>query len=76
MTRSSGGFTDEQCVLVSETFRAPLSCGGRRHPSAPFARRYRDVPIAGVFFDYTRDQGTVFLSQKNFRKFWHDDRVQ
>ena len=35
----------------------------------------KDFPIAGVFYDYTSDQGTVFLSAKNFQRFWHDDRV-
>ena len=35
----------------------------------------RKFPIAGIFYDYTRDQGIVFMSARNFIQFWHDDRV-
>ncbi|MGI8820648.1 MAG: ABC transporter permease [Chthoniobacterales bacterium] len=68
-------FYDEPCVLVSESFT-------RRHhvregemlelttPEGP-----RRFPIAGTFYDYTRDQGVVFMSTKTFQPIWHDDRV-
>ncbi len=63
------------------------ACSSRRVSRAAFTSRkasrsgclhpkgVESFPIAGVFYDYTRDQGTVFLSEKNFQKFWHDDRV-
>jgi putative ABC transport system permease protein len=35
----------------------------------------RKFPIAGVFYDYSRDQGIVYMSARTFVQFWHDDRV-
>ena len=31
--------------------------------------------VAALFYDYTSDQGYVYLSAKNFARFWHDDRI-
>jgi putative ABC transport system permease protein len=68
-------FHSEPCVFVSESFT-------RRHrvregdtlalttPDGP-----RSFPIVAVFYDYTRDQGIVYMSTENFARFWHDDRV-
>jgi putative ABC transport system permease protein len=68
-------FHGEPCVFVSESF-------ARRHrvregdtiplttPDGP-----RPFPVAAVFYDYTRDQGIVYMSTENFALFWHDDRV-
>jgi putative ABC transport system permease protein len=68
-------FHVEPCVFVSESF-------ARRHrvregdtitltsPDGP-----RPFSIAAVFYDYTRDQGIVYMSTENFARFWHDDRV-
>ncbi len=36
------------------------------------ARRF---PIAGTFYDYTRDQGVVYMSAKTFVAIWKDERV-
>jgi putative ABC transport system permease protein len=66
-------FHAEPCVFVSESF-------ARRHhvwqndtlnlmtPDGP-----RAFPIAAVFYDYTRDQGIVYMSTENFSRFWRDD---
>jgi putative ABC transport system permease protein len=68
-------FHAEGCVLVSESF-------ARRHrlrendaielmtPDGP-----RKFSVAGIFYDYTRDQGIVYMTAQNFSRFWHDDRV-
>ena len=68
-------FLNEECVLISESFE-------RRHhleradalvlttPDGP-----RRFSIAGRFYDYTRDQGVVYISTKTFRQFWNDDRI-
>ncbi|MEN3371184.1 MAG: putative transport system permease protein [Verrucomicrobiota bacterium] len=68
-------FHAEACVFVSESF-------ARRHrlrendaielktPDGP-----RKFPVAGIFYDYTRDQGIVYMAAQNFTRFWHDDRV-
>ena len=69
-------FHEETCVFVSESF-------ARRHrvhendaielttPDGP-----RRFPVAAIFYDYTRDQGIVYMSAANFARFWHDDRFQ
>ena len=75
MKRSCGRFYDAQCVLISESFARRFHLAEGETLQLPVSRRRQSFPIAGIFFDYTRDQGTVFLSAKNFRKFWHDDRV-
>jgi putative ABC transport system permease protein len=67
-------FREEPCVFVSESF-------ARRHrvrendrielvtPDGP-----RSFPVVGIFYDYVRDQGIVYMSATNFTRFWHDDR--
>jgi putative ABC transport system permease protein len=68
-------FYNQQCVLVSESFsrRFHLSEGDRLRLPSPAGVLI--LPVAGIFYDYTRDQGTIFLSEKNFQRFWRDDRV-
>ena len=68
-------FRDEPCLFASESF-------ARRHhlhegdtiqlttPDGPQA-----FAVAALFYDYTRDQGIVYLSAKTFARFWHDDRI-
>ena len=31
--------------------------------------------IAGIFYDYSRDQGIVYMTTRTFVRYWHDDRV-
>ena len=69
------GFLAEDSVVISETFarRQKLNDGDTielRTPEGP-----RTFPILGTFYDYTRDQGVVFMSEKTFVKIWKDDRV-
>ncbi|MGI8889673.1 MAG: FtsX-like permease family protein [Chthoniobacterales bacterium] len=68
-------FYSQACVLVSESFARRFRVTEGDTLALPSPAGVQKFPIAGVFFDYTRDQGTVFLSQKNFRRIWHDDRV-
>ncbi|CAN5503552.1 FtsX-like permease family protein [soil metagenome] len=68
-------FYSEPSVLVSESFARRFRVEKGDTLRLPSPAGVQAFPIAGVFYDYTRDQGTVFLSQKNFRKIWHDDRV-
>ncbi|MDQ6809821.1 MAG: FtsX-like permease family protein [Verrucomicrobiota bacterium] len=68
-------FYAEECVLVSESFarRHHVHDGGSlelRTPAGP--RRFR---IAGTFYDYTRDQGVVYMSRDHFVHLWQDDRI-
>jgi putative ABC transport system permease protein len=68
-------FHAEACVFVSESF-------ARRHrlrendaielKTPDGARKF---PVAGIFYDYTRDQGIVYMAAQNFTRFWRDDRL-
>lgn len=68
-------FHEEASVLISEPFarRHRLSDGDSIELTTP--EGLRKFAIAGIFYDYTRDQGVVFMSERNFARFWHDDRV-
>ena len=68
-------FYHEQCVLVSESFARRFHVTEGESMRLPTPEGIEDFPIAGIFYDYTSDRGTVFLSQKNFQKFWHDERI-
>jgi len=68
-------FFEERCVLVSESFarRNQVKDGGALELMTPEGPR--SFPVAGTFYDYTRDQGVVFLSAESFVESWKDDRV-
>ena len=68
-------FHDEPCVFVSESFarRNRLRENDDIALTAPDGTRH--FSVAAIFYDYTRDQGIVYMSAKNFVNFWHDDRV-
>ncbi|MGH8094045.1 MAG: FtsX-like permease family protein [Chthoniobacterales bacterium] len=68
-------FYSEQCVLISQSFARRFHVAEGKMLRLPTPEGMKDFPIAGVFYDYTSDRGVVFLSAKNFEKFWHDDRV-
>lgn len=68
-------FHREPCVLVSESF-------ARRHrvrdgDELPLAtpEGVRRFPVVGTFYDYTRDQGVVYMNAKTFVSIWKDERV-
>jgi putative ABC transport system permease protein len=68
-------FFDEQVVVVSESFtrRNAVRDGDTllfKTPAGPQPFR-----IAGTFYDYTRDQGVVYMSAEKFLPLWKDDRV-
>ncbi|MEP7077805.1 MAG: FtsX-like permease family protein [Chthoniobacterales bacterium] len=68
-------FQRQQCVIVSETFarRYDVHAGGAVELPTPAG--LQSFTVAGVFYDYTRDQGIVYLSTTNFARFWRDERV-
>jgi putative ABC transport system permease protein len=68
-------FHEEASVLISEPFarRQRLRDGDSIELTTPEGPR--KFAIAGIFYDYTRDQGIVYMNQGNFTRFWHDDRV-
>lgn len=68
-------FYREPCVLISESFarRNHVSDGQSLELTTP--EGLRSFPIAGTFYDYTRDEGLVFMSQPTFLSIWKDDRI-
>src|SRR5262249_20364915 len=68
-------FRTEPCIVVSESFarRHHLRSGESIELMTPNGgRRFAS---AGVFYDYSRDQGIIYMSQRNFTTFWHDERI-
>lgn len=63
------------CVLISESFARRHRLGDGQSIELTTPEGVRQFPIAGIFYDYTRDEGVVYLSQRSFVQFWHDDRV-
>jgi putative ABC transport system permease protein len=68
-------FYSEQCVLVSESFARRQHVREGEMLELPTPAGVERFPIAGVFYDYTRDQGVVYMSRQNFIRYWKDDRV-
>jgi putative ABC transport system permease protein len=68
-------FLDEGCVLISEAFarKNHVRDGDALTFIAP--EGVRRFTIAGTFYDYTRDEGLVFMSAKTFVAIWKDERV-
>jgi putative ABC transport system permease protein len=68
-------FHEEPCVFVSESFGHRHHVGEGDTLELPTTEGPKSFPIAAVFFDYTRDQGIVYMSAENFARFWRDERV-
>jgi putative ABC transport system permease protein len=68
-------FYGEQCVLISENFARRFSLTTNDSMLLPTPSGLVAFPVAGIFYNYSTDQGVVFLSEKKFQRFWHDDRV-
>ena len=62
-------------MLVSESFarRNRVRDGDTLELITP--QGPRGFPIAGTFYDYTRDDGIVFMSRQTFQPIWQDERV-
>lgn len=68
-------FREEPCVIVSESFARRHHLGVGESIELMTPEGDRRFPVAGVFYDYSRDQGIVYMSQRTFGQFWRDDRV-
>ncbi len=66
----------ERCVAVTEPFARKFQVhdGDRLTVSTP--RGPVEFEIAGVYADFTRDQGVVLMARANFDQWWNDPRVQ
>ena len=67
-------FHEEACVFVSESFARRHRVGENRTIDLMTPDGPRSFPVVGIFYDYVRDQGIVYMSAENFARFWHDDR--
>ncbi len=68
-------FFDRRPVAVSETFalRNGLGTGDRVRIPTPLGEM--DFLIEGVYYDYTTDNGTLFLDRKLYSSIWRDSTV-
>ncbi|MDB6154126.1 MAG: salY [Chthoniobacteraceae bacterium] len=65
-----------KAVVVSESFERRFHTGktGRITLATPKGRL--EFQVAGVFSDYTRDQGIILMARPLFDQFWQEPRVQ
>lgn len=68
-------FHNEPCVFVSESFARRHHVGEGDAITLTTPEGPRSFPITAVFYDYTRDQGIVYMSTETFARLWHDERV-
>jgi putative ABC transport system permease protein len=68
-------FLNEECVLVSESFARRYRVRDGRMLELTTPEGKRRFPIAGTFYDYTRDQGVVYMNARTFVHYWKDDRI-
>jgi putative ABC transport system permease protein len=63
-------------VAVTESFarRSKVKSGSRLRLLTPVGER--EFTIAGVYADYTRDQGVILMARSTFTAFWDDPSVQ
>ena len=68
-------FHDEPCLFASESLarRYHLHEGDMLELTTPEGPR--PFGVAALFYDYTTEQGFVYMSAKNFARFWHDERI-
>jgi len=66
----------ERCVAVTEPFARKFKVrdGDRLTLNTP--RGPAEFEIAGVYADYTRDQGVILMARRNFDAWWSDPTVQ
>jgi putative ABC transport system permease protein len=68
-------FQNEECVLVSESFARRHRTRDGEMLELQTPEGGKKFPVAGTFYDYTRDQGVVYMTTKTFVAHWKDDRV-
>ena len=61
-----------EAVAVTESFERKFHLGAGDRVPISTPRGVVEFPIAGVYRDYTRDQGAVFLTRELFARHWSD----
>ena len=65
-------FTSQRAILVSERFSNLLDIRAGQNVSLLTPRGPRSYPVAGVFYDYTPNQGVIYLPQPLYQRDWND----
>jgi putative ABC transport system permease protein len=63
-------------VIASEPLARRLGLKVGHLVSIPTPLGEREFTVAGIFYDYTSDQGLLMIQRQNFDHFWGDSRVQ
>jgi putative ABC transport system permease protein len=68
-------FLQEDAVVVSEPFSRRFQVNAGDDLRLPTERGERTFRIAGVYTDFTSNQGLVMISRANYLRFWTDRRL-
>jgi len=68
-------FRTDRCVIVSESFARHHHVHSGEPIEIATPGGNIALPVLSIFYDYTRDQGLVVTNEKNFRRLFHDDRI-
>jgi putative ABC transport system permease protein len=66
----------DRSVAVTEPFARKFGVQAGDHLKLITPRGPADFEVAGVYADYTRDQGVMLMARENFDQWWSDPRVQ
>jgi len=73
--RKMEAFMQPGNVLATEAFSRRFSLKEGDTIELPTPDGERSFTIAGVYYDYSDDQGRIVMTQENFTRYWQDDRV-
>jgi putative ABC transport system permease protein len=66
----------ERCVAVTEPFARKFGVRDGDRLTLATPRSPAEFEVAGVYADYTRDQGVIMMARANFDPWWSDPKVQ
>jgi putative ABC transport system permease protein len=66
----------EHCVAVTEPFARKFKVREGDRLTLRTPRGPAEFEIAGIYSDFTRDQGVILIARSNFDQWWSDPRVQ
>jgi putative ABC transport system permease protein len=68
-------FTAGEAVLVTESWTRRHDAGVGDTIRLQTSRGWREVPIAGVYYDYNTDRGIVLMHRGLYDRWWRDDPI-
>ena len=70
-----GPFEKGDAVIISEplSYRTGIGAGDRVRLATP--KGPREVDVAGIYYDYSSEQGVLFLDRDLYRQIWNDDQL-